>query len=132
MFCVYYCLLLCFGAFCSNKIELFRLYPGSGYESNLRDTGVAVAYSHRRYSPPCWRRWVSSHGGRHDRNRKLLAQFPKITPVSDKMFKSVVLILWVETLLRVKWPCHRGRLRASENRDIYFIIHKNSKITVMN
>jgi hypothetical protein len=43
----------------------------------------------------------------------------------------VVLNLWVTTPLGVEWPFHKGRLRLSENADIYTVIHNSSKNTVM-
>ena len=44
--------------------------------------------------------------------------------------QTLVLNLWVKTPLGVDQVFHRGRLRPSENTDIYITIHDSSKITV--
>lgn len=45
--------------------------------------------------------------------------------------KPAVLDLGVMTPLRVKWTCHTGHVRQSENIDIYITTHNSIKITAV-
>lgn len=40
--------------------------------------------------------------------------------INDDQSRTVVVHLWVKTLLKVKWRFHRGRLRQSENSHLYY------------